>query len=300
MILRYMKRFIKRIIPDFLLKHIKNIFWPPSPEYKWAKHTRKVLSEKIKKEITITTTGDIYLKSDFGFDFLADRDERHLKIDTFDDLKFKYLLEYLSKKLPVEAVFLDIGAFMGGYSLAIAGYFPRSKIYSFEPVTSSILNFRKNIIRNRLGNIIFPFQFAITDKAGKVIMTSKQTTGNHILSANEKNSDTEEIPAIDLDSFLKQQQIGKVHFIKCDVEGHETAVINGGMELFVKHKPILYIEIVSEWTKRYGNSPEEIINKITGLGYRGYEVTENSINEITDFDNTIGRCENFLFIANEV
>jgi FkbM family methyltransferase len=295
-----MKSFIKRILPDFILKSLKNFIWPASVEHKWAIHTKKVLSGKIKNEISIASSGDIYLKSGFGFDFLVDMDERHLKIDTFDDLKFKYFLGHLSARLPEEAVFLDIGAFMGGYSLAIAGYFPKSRIYSFEPVRSSFLNFIKNIVRNRFEKVITPFQLAISDKEGNVLMTSRQTTGNHILSKNERVNETETIPAIDLDTFLIKQQIEKVHFIKCDVEGHEMAVINGGMGMFVKQKPILYIEIVEKWASRYGNSPKEIINKITGIGYRGYELTQNSINEITDFDNAIGRCENFLFIADDI
>jgi len=294
-----MKNFVKSILPDFILKIVKNVLWPASAEYKWAKYTQKILSGKIKKEITITDSGDIYLKSAFGFDFLVDIDERHSKIDTFDDLAFKFLLEYLSTKLPEEATFLDIGAFMGGYSLAIAGYFPKSKIYSFEPVSNSILNFRKNIIRNHFEDIICPIQLAISDKAGDVIMTSKETTGNHILSENERNTDTEKIPAIDLDSFLKQNEIEKIHFVKCDVEGYEMAVLYGGMDLFVKHKPFLYIEIAGEWSKRYGNSPKEIINKITDLGYKGYELTQNSIREILDFDIAISKCVNFLFIADK-
>lgn len=294
-----MKNFIKRIIPFFLLKLIKNIIYPPSAEYIWATKTKKLLTGKISKEIVIDTTGDIYLKSAFGFEFLLDNNEKHLKLDTFDDLKFKYLLEHLSKKLPADATILDIGAFMGGYSLAIATYFPKSQVYSFEPVTNSFLNFKKNIVRNRLGNIISAYQLAISDKAGTVSMTSKQTTGNHILSLNERSSDSEIIPSINLDTFLNQQQIEKVHFIKCDVEGHEAAVINGGMRLFTKHKPILYIEIVNKWAKRYGNSSEEIISKILGLGYKCYELTENSIDEITNFNNAIDQCENFLFIANE-
>lgn len=45
------------------------------------------------------------------------------------------------------------------------------------------------------------------------------------------DSVTDRIQMITLDQFCEDEGIEKVGFIKCDVEGHETAVFSGGKKL---------------------------------------------------------------------
>jgi FkbM family methyltransferase len=294
-----MKKIIKKIIPKQIWSAIKRIVYKPSNEYKWIKYTRETLNNRIKKEVLITKDGEFFLRSDFGFDFMIDSSNPYLKLDTFDDDKFKILLSYLVKQLPKDSIMLDIGAFAGGYSLAVSSYFPESKIYCFEPVKNSYDKLIINILRNKKEEKIFPYRYALTDKLGKVSMTNDQSTGNHIVPDNKvvaKN--LENIPAITLDSFIIEHNIANIHFLKCDVEGHELSVINGAEQSILKYKPIIYLEIQKEWTSRYGYNPIDLINRMKAIGYKVYAIGDSSINEVNNVERSIGENENFLFMTN--
>lgn len=294
-----MKKSIKKIIPKQLLSYLKKIVYAPSNEYKWINYTRKTLNNRIKKEVIITKKGEFYLRSDFGFDFLIDSTDPYLKLDTFDDDNFKILLKFLATKLPSNSVILDVGAFRGGYSLAVSSYFPISKIYCFEPVKKSYDKLVINIARNKKEDQIFPYRYAISENEGEFYMTNNLSTGNHIIS--EKSiipSQIEKIPATTLDSFINENHIENVHFIKCDVEGHELSVMSGADMLIRKFKPIIYLEIQKEWAIRYGYKPVDLINKMKDFGYRVYVIEHSSIEEVTDIEKAITENENFLFQVN--
>lgn len=60
---------------------------------------------------------------------------------------------FLKSVLRDGEVFLDIGANLGWYSLALGRHCPTSRIYAFEPIPSTVEMLEKNIRLNRLGNI---------------------------------------------------------------------------------------------------------------------------------------------------
>ena len=49
--------------------------------------------------------------------------------------------------------------------------------------------------------------------------------------------------------------LNKISFIKIDVEGHETEVIKGSLNIINKHKPILLVEIEEKHTKKMLKKP---------------------------------------------
>ena len=53
------------------------------------------------------------------------------------------MIKLLLKK---KSIFIDVGANFGWYSLLLSKQFPRSKIYSFEPIKNTYKYFKKNIV----------------------------------------------------------------------------------------------------------------------------------------------------------
>ena len=77
-----------------------------------------------------------------------------------------------------------------------------------------------------------------------------------------------------LDSILEWlDPESKVDFIKCDVEGNELFVIQGGMALISHHKPVLLLELLRKWSARFNYHPNKVINLLGDIGYKAYVVT---------------------------
>lgn len=80
---------------------------------------------------------------------------------------------------------------------------------------------------------------------------------------------------------LDSYQFDNVTFIKIDVEGHEYSVIEGAVGTIASSRPALLIEI----EQRHSNRPiEEVLQKITGLGYEGFFLENHQLKALRDFD----------------
>ena len=70
-----------------------------------------------------------------------------------------------------------------------------------------------------------------------------------------------------LDAFCSREAIGRVDFVKIDVEGAELQVLQGGREVIEAHRPTMLIEIEARHTARYGHSPEDVSGWLLKRGY---------------------------------
>lgn len=73
-----------------------------------------------------------------------------------------------------------------------------------------------------------------------------------------------------IDHFVKEKNITKLDFIKCDVEGAEFMVYKGGVETFAKHTPIIFTEMLRKWAAKFGYHPNDIIDFFKQFGYNCY------------------------------
>jgi FkbM family methyltransferase len=70
-------------------------------------------------------------------------------------------------------------------------------------------------------------------------------------------------------------------FIKCDVEGHEQAVLRGATGILERSRPTLFIEI----EERHRPDPvEDTFAFLAGLGYAGFAVGPDGPVPLSDFD----------------
>ncbi len=82
---------------------------------------------------------------------------------------------------------------------------------------------------------------------------------------------------------LDRQGHTDIGFIKVDVEGHEEAVIDGGLNLFQQQRPILMIEI--EQRHHPNKDIAEIFRKILALGYEGFFLLNGELKSLKDFSS---------------
>ncbi len=152
--------------------------------------------------------------------------------------------------LPGQSV-LDIGANFGLYTKFLseaAG--PTGHVYAFEPTFDMFRVLRNNVESLQLLNTNV-FQMACSEIVAELnfyIPKRADGTLNYYEASLEKETVAGEfeicrVPATSLDRFCAAHVIGKVDFMKIDVEGHEIAVLAGAGEILSSHRPKIFIEV---------------------------------------------------------
>ena len=161
----------------------------------------------------------------------------------YEKSRIEFLSE-CSKKFETK-IFLDIGAYIGYYSILMSPLF--EQIYSFEPQLLKFNCLNDNISDNNLNNKIKTFNIGLGEKneerLGGAVHQKKlyRSSGFHINS-----SGSEKVKIIKGDDILNLKN-NKVS-IKIDVEGFEFHVLRGLIKLLSLNKCLIQIEV---WEKNY-------------------------------------------------
>lgn len=152
--------------------------------------------------------------------------------------------EFEQVKLQQDDIVFDCGANLGIFSAYAAAQ--NCKVYSFEPTPDTISILEKN--QELYPNNIFIVPKAISDSNG-IIPFYCYDDANSINSISEtdkygsyfKITQQLEVPAITLDSFVEENNIPRVDFIKADIEGAERHMLKGAQNILKKYAPKLSI-----------------------------------------------------------
>jgi FkbM family methyltransferase len=172
--------------------------------------------------------------------------------------ELSHLLDLL---VPDDGIFLDIGSNFGYFSIFL-GSRPNfhGRIHAFEPIESSHAGLCTYV--NSLGcdNVVTCHRAAVSDKIG----TAKMDPGTDPGLAAIKGEDFtqgETVRTVTLDSL----NLGRVDFIKIDVEGHEANALRGADALIKANRPYIFLE---SWT--FPEEPDKVFEPLRFLLDRGY------------------------------
>jgi FkbM family methyltransferase len=191
-------------------------------------------------------------------------------------------------KLPTDSVFVDVGCWKGDTTIYIAENLKKFKrediqIICIDPSSSNIDFIQKQINELNIQNII-PICSIVTDQNNYFnpvdVTIDSGSIGNGL--RYQISEDISEFIGRSLDEILKDY-IGKIRFIKIDVEGHEQYVLGGASEILKVDKPDLYIEI---WNNKHAEKR---------LGESGINHTEKIISHLKDYDVIQKYEKNYLF-----
>lgn len=177
-------------------------------------------------------------------------------------------------------VVIDLGAQTGCFSL-LAKYFPNSTWYSFEPIQEAVATLKENLIINDINNV-FVYQMAASDVTGKTTlkMPAMNAWGLATIGANPQRFATvieREIECIELDRFVEEKQIGKVHFMKLDTEGSELYILRGAKKMIMRDSPIILMEYNEINMGQCGVLKEDIDKFLKEMGYEWQLVSNEDI-----------------------
>ncbi len=172
---------------------------------------------------------------------------------------------------------IDIGANVGWYTTVLSDLVSSSgHVISIEPVPETFTILSWCVKRLSLPNVEL-FNYAISDKEGlgKMEVPKYDFGGSNFYQArlvNGKKRDSTSrnftVKLKSLDSLITSFKKG-VSFIKCDVEGHELAVIKGASEIITRFKPAWLIELSSDPDKE-GSTAWELLHILYEVGYKSY------------------------------
>ena len=164
-------------------------------------------------------------------------------------------------------VFVDVGANIGVYSIALATHCVGIGVLSFEPVVRNYNQLCANVFVNGLNHVVTPVNQALSNTNAAVsIQIDPTSTGvsciEHESTEVERSSysENEQIQCVVFDD--EYSYVNRKMFVKIDVEGHEIQVIQGMQNTLKHNSVILQVEILSD------ESNEEIVKILKSLEYR--------------------------------
>jgi len=160
-------------------------------------------------------------------------------------------------------LFVDIGANVGTYTILASGVCG-ARTLTFEPVPATYERLRKNVAINGLQSRVETRMEAVGAEQGRVAFTTAFDSVNHVLSSGDSAVATVEVPVVTLTSAVKGQAPVA---IKIDVEGFETAVFDGGEEVFANPSLQALIVELNGCGSRYGYNDDALHERIVRFGY---------------------------------
>ena len=158
----------------------------------------------------------------------------------------RWMWDYLN--LDKGAVFVDVGAHIGKYTVPVAKIVGRnSLVIACEPHPKNYQILMENIRLNDLKNVI-ALNIAAWKKESDIKLFIGDCCVHHSVKKNFGLGFVT-VQARPLDCVLQELEVENVDFIKIDVEGAEVEVLNGLIDTLKKWRPTLIIEITRELDK---------------------------------------------------
>jgi FkbM family methyltransferase len=141
-------------------------------------------------------------------------------------------------------VVIDAGSNVGLFSLFAAKYF-HSKCYAFEPFKTILPILDENVKMNALENLISicPYGLSNTNSTATFSIAQNNIGASSIVMKCDNNftDNTDEIQCVSLDSWVKDNNITKIDFIKADIEGAERLLLQGATHVLQTFQPKISI-----------------------------------------------------------
>lgn len=155
-------------------------------------------------------------------------------------------LDWLTKLLSPGAVFFDVGANVGLYSLLASRLVgDDGRVFAFEPLPRNLTFLHQHMQLNRATNVaILPL--ACADRAGTELFCEGANNALGHLGSNNTNAETSSmrVDTTTLDDAARRFGITP-DVIKIDVEGAELRVLCGAIRLLSDKRPSILLSIHS-------------------------------------------------------
>lgn len=216
-------------------------------------------------------------------------------------------LRHLDVLLEPGAVFLDVGANIGLYSLRAATLVgPGGRVVAVEPGASALQSLRENLALNPdLAPRITVIAAALSDRAGSASLyhvAAGHDPQAFSLLADGTADAAETVETQTLDGLVSRLGLGRLDLVKMDVEGAEPMVIDGARRCLETLRPTVVFEMNSTIVGRGGADPgagsgagraDAAWQRLAALGYRFFRMRDRRLEPLgappSEFCNVVAR-----------
>jgi FkbM family methyltransferase len=178
------------------------------------------------------------------------------------------------------AVCIDAGANVGSYTLPLAfAAGPLGEVHAFEPHPGVRERLLVNIALNGI-QIVTVNEEGLGGQAGNDILYGYgASTFNQGASSLRRSLDATEPLACRIrtvDDYAEEAGLGRVDFVKIDVEGADLDVLQGARSTLARHRPVLLVEANTASLAKFDATPIDLFGFLMEAGYR---VWRNAVGE---------------------
>jgi len=217
---------------------------------------------------------------------------------------------WMVEKLDAGDTAVDVGAYKGGYT-----YWMRrtvgepGRVLAFEPQAEAASLLRSYVSAFGWSNVEVA-ETALSSAPGtRALMrpasgpVSEPSPAASLVGVSLPPSPRRIDVAVDtLDRVLaRRSDLGRVAFIKCDVEGHELDVFRGADATLRAHHPAILVECEARHLD--GHAMTDVFGWLAGMGYRGSFFWRGREEDVAHFDARVHQVEgrrpyvnNFAFV----
>jgi FkbM family methyltransferase len=152
-----------------------------------------------------------------------------LEIHSWEDLTTAWVVllgnEY--RIMSTDKIIVDFGANIGAFALLAGSLNPNALIVAVEPFPDNFTRCQKTVSNNSLNMQVVLKKCAVSGKNGGVAFDSSDLIPSHSrrISTDRNTSQQVMVPSSTLETFLKNEALTEVDFVKMDIEGAEYDVI---------------------------------------------------------------------------
>ena len=208
-------------------------------------------------------------------------------------IKYRYKLDPAELAFVLSAVrrgqtVLDLGAHKGGYTWWLARAVGRSgRVVCVEP-QRNLADALKSVMANRPQ--VHVEWAAVSETTGTGRLSLRADGSSHGASIvgfdgeEGKKARTVEVPTVTLADLAQRHSLGRIDFIKCDIEGHEGAVFAAASALIERDRPTILVEC----EERHASGPHAGVSGLVRLfepmGYRIRFFHSGRLHAVETFD----------------
>lgn len=246
-----------------------------------SRHRKSLIEELIIKKIL---KKPVIVKDRNGFKFILLPEERIYSMIYTGYLNYPEIgeQEFCKNVIKQGMTVFDVGANIGQFSILFAHLVGQEgKVYSFEPVSSTIRRLKTHIALNGFDNV-FTEQLAVLDKDNEIATINIFPEGNSVWntignpSMPVKPVGKEKVSTITIDTYCNEHGIKNIDYLKIDVEGAELEVLMGCKKLLKSQKiKLLQFEVSKKMFEGMGRNGSEIFMFLYDFGYICYKILED-------------------------
>ena len=196
----------------------------------------------------------------------------------------------LHEDLQRARTFVDVGAYVGYFTMLAAMTMPDGVVHAFEMGRRNFRKLRRNLELNRVTNVVAN-RVAVTESTGwsSYVKGPDSFGAGHQLGISRRrlwNIVLNRVRTITLDDYFDGREPPDV--VKIDVQGAELGVLKGMQRILDVPDLKLYVEVhPGAMRSGFGTDPQEILRMLFSKGYKvsaiaGFRASRPSLEPLDD------------------